>query len=731
MIREQIPNLLRPYVNPHVAQACYCLTHLVADAWPTLVAPDEFQVFLANSGEEALSGAVKLARYVANAEGLPATGLILDESGRFNHFAYIDLHGHGQLYFIPGLKVVSDQNAAAESLADPNSPVGFVVVSQASLLSAGMPVAAQSGAGPAAKTPLLIVATDRQSIGRALPGAVVAGERSPLHSDTPQRARPGLAAPRAPDIVVFDESFVNHDVPFGAFAATNRLFRRWNRRGMTTFHSTTYQPNTISTLHLVSCLREAAPEFMARHHVALERIDNDPQFRFQTFRDLYSRSLAKVAAAVGAKIGDVRASGHYFSIGGRRIFDGVAGVACSVRGHNPPSYVAELQKTGELESCRDELAERLTELTGLEHMVPAVSGASAVEHALKLALSAQVPRDWVLALRGGFGGKTLFALTGTWKSSLKAGLAPLYPNVVYVDPFCADATGQVEAAFREHPVGVVQVELIQGVGGVRAIPSAVLQCLAEMRARTDCLLLVDEVQTGMFRTGPFVRSKDVGIQPDLLTIGKSTSDMMFPFAMMLYSDFIHRRLDERDCRLPQDIRARYDYETGVRSVLNTLRRADRDRFVGQVREKSELFRRLLAEGLRDCRLVRDVRCFGLLIGIELDAERRPHRWLKKLIGQLYLLSMLNDARFPLLVGFCQYEPNVLKLTPPLAVTEEEVRSICATICSSLSRPLAGVALAGLRQMGFPARSRFQTSSSRSQALPRLGSANSEPLVHGN
>jgi acetylornithine/succinyldiaminopimelate/putrescine aminotransferase len=680
MIRGEMPNLLRLYVNPCVAQACYCLTHLVAEAWLGLVKADDYQVFLANSSEEALSGAIKLARFAANAERIPGTGVILDEDGRFEHFASTELAGHGRLEFIPGIEVTGDANGVADRLADPMTPLGFVVVSHDSLCSPESPLSAPLEARRSMPFPLWIVCTAR-------------GELAPRD----------VAPRRAPDIVVFDESFVNREVPFGAFAATKRLFRHWNRRGMTTFHSTTYQPNTISTLHLVTCLGKAAPEFIARHRGAIQRIENDPQFRYDTFRDLYSRSLAKLASAAGANGVTVRASGHYVSVSGKRIFDGVAGVACSLRGHNPCTYVSEIQETADLESAGDELADRLANLTGLPRMVPAVSGASAVEHALKLGLASQFPCDWVLALRGGFGGKTLLALTGTWKSTLKAGLAPLYPNVVYVDPFATDAAGAVDRAFRDHPIGVVQLELIQGVGGVRALPAAVIQCLVEVRRNTDCLLLVDEVQTGMFRTGPFVRSKELGIQPDLLTIGKGTSDMMFPFAMTLYSAAVGERLDERECLLPEAICARDCYETGVRTVLNSLRRADAENLPHRVHDRSKLFARLLMAELQDCPLVRDVRCFGLLIGIELDAGRRPLRWMKKLVCQLYLLALLTHQTFPLLVGYCQYEPNVLKLTPPLSVTEDEVCSICATISSVLHRPLSRVAVSGLMRMSVQPR----------------------------
>jgi acetylornithine/succinyldiaminopimelate/putrescine aminotransferase len=486
-----------------------------------------------------------------------------------------------------------------------------------------------------------------------------------------------------PDVVVFDESFVDRGVPFGAFAAGPQLFGRWNRRGMATFHSTTYQPNTISTLHFMNCLRRARPDFVARHADQLERLEHDPEFLLAEFRQRYSPSLGKLIKAAGFDRGPIRAVGHYIEHGERKLFDAVAGVACSVRGHNPESYAAELESMDGLDRCRHEIARRLRTLTGLSHFSPAVSGASAVEQALKLGLLAQFPRSHVLALQGGFGGKTLFALTGTAKPSLKRGLDPLYPHVVYVDPFSPRAGEQIEDVCRHLPVGVVQFELVQGVGGVRAVPPNVLQCLVRMRERHGCLLFVDEVQTGVYRTGPFARSAELGLRPDLLTVGKGTSDMMFPFALTLYSAEVRRRLEARDCGLPQLLDERYGYELGYRTVLNTLRRADEQDLEARVRRAGERLAEALAAALRSCRAVRDVRCFGLLVGVELDVSRFPRRLFRRLIPRLSLLAMMQHREFPLVAGFCQYEPNVLKLTPPLSIDDDEIQSVAATLAAVL------------------------------------------------
>src|SRR5260370_21615357 len=157
-------------------------------------------------------------------------------------------------------------------------------------------------------------------------------------------------------------------------------------------------------------------------------------------------------------------------------------------------------------ACEAEVAARLRDLTGLDNVLPAVSGATAVENALKIALGAQHPRRHVLAVKAGFGGKTLFALTGTANASYKEHIEPLYGDVLYVDPFAPDATAQIEAALAKHPVAVVQVELIQAVGGVRRGPVEGIRYLEARRRHWGYLLLVDEVQTGVWRTGPVTPS---------------------------------------------------------------------------------------------------------------------------------------------------------------------------------------------------------------------------------
>jgi acetylornithine/succinyldiaminopimelate/putrescine aminotransferase len=679
--RQQLPNLLRLYLNPYVTQTCFCLTRYVQSTWEAREA-GEYQTFLANGFDEALGGAIKLARYAASMDGRPTTGLVLDPADRLGPFAGVALAGGGKIEFVPGLAVVGsrdDMDAAASA-----GPFGLFVL-----------VGAADGAFDSnAETIRRLVRRDAPLVITCVDWDSLAGVR---------RGAGGLLREVAPDIVVFDESFVNRDVPFSAFTARRALYDHWNRPGKTTFHSTTYQPNTISGLHFMRCLERADPEFHAALAHDLEKIHSDLGARRDLFRRLYSPSLYKAIRAADFDTADVRAAGDFVRVNGRRVFDGVSGVACSVRGHNPAAYVEEVEALPDAQECEAEVTARLKELTGLDCVLPAVSGATAVENALKVALVAQYPRRHVLALKAGFGGKTLLALTGTASPVYKEHIGPLYADVQYVDPFAPDAAAQVEAALARHPVAVVQVELIQAVGGVRAVPEEVLRLLEARRQEHGYLLLVDEVQTGMYRTGPFARSRALGLSPDLLVLGKGTSDMMFPFALLLYSAAVREKLDRAGTDLPAAIRKRYGYEYGYRTVLNVLRRAEELRLAERVEESGALFARLLKEGLASCPAVREVRAFGLLVGVELDAARRPQRWFRKRLFWFYLFSMLRHPRYPVLVGFCQYEPNVLKITPALTAAPADIREASATITEVLRRPfyrlLAAVAGGLLRSLG--------------------------------
>ncbi len=664
LIARQTPNLFRFYLNPHVVQTCHCLNRYVRDTWyADKPKQPNYQSFLANSFEESLSGAIKLARYAASVEHRSQRGLILDFAGRLGSFVSAASENNARIEFIPNLVV----ETGPPSWAELREPFGFAVL----LLSPALE--------SCEKLDEILIALERQSALR-----IVCVDRPALH-----RCRQSASALRdklRPDIVVFDESFVRHHVPFGAFAARRTLYDYWNGSRNATFHSTTYQPNSISTLHFLKCAEMDDPEFDTRLSGELDGIRTDPERCRSLFGELYNPSLRKTMAVLGLDTFDVRAAGHYVMAKGRRIFDGVGGVACSMRGHNPENYVAEQESLQSAFHYREEVAERLRELTGLECMLPAVSGASAVENALRIGLATQPSNPYILALKGGFGGKTLLALAGTSKESYKTHIGPLYENVSYIDPFAETALQDFDAALEKYPVGIVQMELIQAVGGGRLVPERIVRHLEARRQDRGYLLFVDEVQTGMYRTGSFTLSSKMGIVPDLLTIGKGTSDMMCPFAATLYSSVVRERMEAVGSDLPASLRRRNDYEFGYKTLLHTLRHAEKSGLSERVSQSATLFAERLSDRLSFCKAVREVRAFGLLIAIELNAHGWLQRRFKEKLSSIYIYNLLHHPLFPVFMGYCQYEPNVLKFTPSLTITPTEIERCCDTLADTLHAP---------------------------------------------
>lgn len=691
MIRNRVPNLLRLYLNPAVTQAALSTARLIERLLPATAPYGLFRTFLANSGDEALHGALKLARYTLNRRaGKSAEDASQDACSRI-------------------LLVDADRAAIADGgrrlrrrwdhfdstvLRQPDGEPGLVTwlpnVQRMSLsefrdeLTRGVPFIGTAvlplerlSEIPEAEFVRLADSSRQRS------GLLIVTLRADQCTDEALEAV-GANSRAVPDIVVFDESFTNAGVPFGAFAAPQALLAAWQKRGMTTFHSTTYQPNTISTAHFVSCLRDRAPQFAKSLTPEWEAIERDSRRCERVFAELYSPSLRRMIRASGFRGQRVTAAGHFLHVNGRRVFDGVGGVACSLRGHNPPNWVDEVRPLADDPNTPHRVADRLAELTGLSHHVPAVSGSSAIESALRLALAAQFPRTDVVVLKNGFAGKTLLALTGTARPRYRRFLGPLYPHVHYLDPFAPDANERLTALCHRHPVAVIQAELVQGVGGVREIPLSLLEHARQLCLQHDCFLLADEIQTGMFRTGPFVRSAALNVRPDLLAIGKGTSDMVFPFAVTLFSDRVQTRLHARDCDIAASLQERFHYPLGYAALLNTLLRAETDGIAEAVADAEQRYRTALPDALSECPRVRDIRIHGLLIGIELTPPPRLPRALQNRSAYLYLRQMLQDPEFPLLMGFCQYEPSTLKFTPPLTVSPEEIHASAQTIARSLS-----------------------------------------------
>ncbi|KPB49389.1 Acetylornithine aminotransferase [Pseudomonas coronafaciens pv. oryzae] len=217
---------------------------------------------------------------------------------------------------------------------------------------------------------------------------------------------------------------------------------------------------------------------------------------------------------------------------GREYLDAVAGVAVTNVGHSHPLLVAAIRDqaglllhTSNLYSIdwQQRLAQKLTALSGMERVFFNNSGAEANETALKLARlhgwHKYIEQPLVVVMENAFHGRTLGTLSASDGPAVRLGFGTLPGDYVKV-PFGDLAAFDRVCVTHGHRIAAVLVEPIQGEGGAQVAPAGYLKALRERCTRRDWLLMLDEIQTGMGRTGKWFAFQHEGIVPDVMTLAK-------------------------------------------------------------------------------------------------------------------------------------------------------------------------------------------------------------------
>ncbi len=242
-----------------------------------------------------------------------------------------------------------------------------------------------------------------------------------------------------------------------------------------------------------------------------------------------------------------RGSGcRLFATDGRSYLDLISGVGVASLGHAHPklavaiaSQAKEVLHTSNLffHPLQAELASRLSAITGLDRAFFCNSGTEAVEACLKFARrywhALGTPRSRFVAFEHSFHGRTIGSLSVTWDEHYRAPFAPLLGDVLFVSP---DDPAAVRAAVTEQTAAVI-VEPIQGEGGVRQISQPLASAISGRCRATGALLIADEVQCGLGRTGRPIQSAALGLEPDLMALGKALGAGV-PIAAAMFSDTV-------------------------------------------------------------------------------------------------------------------------------------------------------------------------------------------------
>jgi len=381
----------------------------------------------------------------------------------------------------------------------------------------------------------------------------------------------------------------------------------------------------------------------------------------------YARQPVSFVRGSGARLWDEQ---------GVEYLDAIAGVAVTNLGHAHPEIAAVIaEQAGVLLHTsnvfridwQERLGERLCALTRMQKAFFCNSGAEANETALKLArlhgYRKQIAEPKILVMENGFHGRTIATLSATGNPSKQSGFEPLLPGFLRLPYNDIDAVR--EAARQSHEIVAVLIEPVQGEGGIRVASADYLRALRVLCEQHGWLLMLDEIQAGLGRTGAWFGHQHAGIEPDVMTLAKALGNG-FPIGACL------ARGAAADLFSPGQHGSTFGGNPlACRVACTVLDIMAREKLPERA---AVLGPRLLAglqKALRGHPNVAAIRGLGLMAGIELD------RNCKELVGRA-----LEEQRLLITVT----RDSVIRLLPPLICDEMQIDDIVVRVARLLSRP---------------------------------------------
>lgn len=364
----------------------------------------------------------------------------------------------------------------------------------------------------------------------------------------------------------------------------------------------------------------------------------------------YARYPIRMVKGKGSKLWDEN---------GKEYVDFTSGIAVANLGHVPETVKEALKaQLDELWHCsnlfeipgQEKLAEMLTSLSCADYAFFCNSGAEANEAAIKLARRYNRnilgnERYEIITFRQSFHGRTLATLTATGQDKVKEGFDPLPSGFVYAD---YNDIASLRSAVNEKTCAIM-LELVQGEGGVHPAQPDFIEAIQSLCQEHNLLLIVDEVQTGIGRTGTMFAYQQFGIEPDIITLAKGLGSG-FPMGAMLGKGYL------KDAFAPGSHGTTFGGTPIACAVgIATLEMMEREQIPARAQKLGQEGMAFLKSKLQDHPAVVDVRGLGLMIGIEMNGPVAD------------IVSKAQDEGLLVLNA----GPNVIRLLPALTIPEAE------------------------------------------------------------
>jgi len=348
-----------------------------------------------------------------------------------------------------------------------------------------------------------------------------------------------------------------------------------------------------------------------------------------------------------------------WDINGKKYVDCMGGYGVSIVGHCHPKVVEAIQKqVKKLITChgslynetRADLLERLVKISprGLDNIYLCNSGAEAVECAIKLARK-YTGKSEIIAFTGSYHGKTLGALSATWNPKYREPFEPLVPCFKFV-PF--GKVDKVEQALTEKTAAIL-VEPIQGESGIHVSPDGFLEALRKLCSEREILLIFDEVQTGLGRTGKMWASEHWGVIPDVMCVAKGIAGGVPMGATIATTDIMS------SLKIGDQTSTFGGNPLACAAACATIDVILEEKLVNRAAIIGGYFKKQLSQLQEQFKIVREVRGLGLMLGMELRFD-----------VQDILLKAVSQGVILLYAG-----KTVLRFLPPLVIEESQIDTV--------------------------------------------------------
>ena len=375
----------------------------------------------------------------------------------------------------------------------------------------------------------------------------------------------------------------------------------------------------------------------------------------------YKRQPLALVSGQGMIVEDVR---------GKRYIDFVGGIAVCALGHSHPAVVRAIseqaRKLMHVSNLyyipqQGQLAELLAQITPktIEKFFFRNSGAEANEGALKLAIK-HTKKKRIIVMEGSFHGRTALTVGATWKSSYRSPFTALIPPVFDFVPY--GNLSSVEMAIREDTAAIL-VEPIQGEGGVRIPPDDFLPGLRKLCDEHGLLLIIDEIQTGMGRTGRWFACEHWKTNPDILTVAKALGNG-FPIGCLGAAAEIMSSFT------PGDHASTFGGNPlACAAAMATIKTMRRLKLPQRAARTGEYFLKRLKELESTHSCVAEARGKGLLLGLELNSSETAKKTVELMRERGFLINLTAD--------------RVLRFTPPLIVERYHIDALVEALARIL------------------------------------------------